>query len=213
MQPFPAHEKIDRQFMGQESQTEGAAVSPGAFADMLARSSRALWCLAAAVLGRSDGADDVVQEAALTALGKLADLVRVDGFEAWMGQIVRFTALNTRRRHVHQWSAELTPGAEPVMSSDDATPLAEAVVAPDGTLREEQEAFDDHVQAALASLDDVARACLLLKVVAELGYKEISRLLDVPEGTAMSHVHRARRRLREQLTDAPGSLDSGRVGT
>lgn len=198
--------------MEQEAQA-GPAVSPEAFADMLARSSRALWCLAAAVLGRSDGAEDVVQEAALTALGKLEDLVRADGFEAWMGQIVRFTALNARRRRDHHRSGELTPAAEPVAQPSPPESPAQAVIAPDGTLQEDQEAFDDHVQAALATLDDVPRACLLLKVVAELGYKEISKLLDVPEGTAMSHVHRARLRLRERLTGVPGSLDSGRVGS
>ncbi len=197
--------------MGQKVQAPESAVSQEAFADKLSRSSRALWCLAAAVLGRSDGAEDVVQEAALTALGKLDDLVRVDGFEAWMGQIVRFTALNARRRRENRRAADLTCGVDPVAPVVVPAAPADDVVKPDGTLHEGQEAFDDRVQEALAALDDVPRACLLLKVVAELGYKEIAELLDVPAGTAMSHVHRSRERLRERLAGVDNEVDSGRV--
>ena len=47
----------------------------------------------------------------------------------------------------------------------------------------------------------MARACLLLRAVQDLDYSELSRLLGIPEGTAMSHVHRARNALRRALAD------------
>src|SRR5262245_37407998 len=59
--------------------------------------SRALWSVAAAVLGRREGAEDVVQEAVIVALGKRDELPKVENFAAWMAQIVRFVALNRRR--------------------------------------------------------------------------------------------------------------------
>ena len=52
---------------------------------------------------------------------------------------------------------------------------------------------------ALASLTEVARASLLLRTLEGLDYDEIGRVLGVPAGTAMSHVHRSRMRLRERL--------------
>ena len=52
---------------------------------------------------------------------------------------------------------------------------------------------------ALGRLEETARACLLLRVVLDLPYQEISRSLGIPQGTAMSHVHRARRAMASLL--------------
>ena len=87
------------------------------------------------------------------------------------------------------------------------------VIADDGQLLAGQDAFDDQVQGALGTLEEVPRACLLLKVVMELGYREIGRLLDIPEGTAMSHVHRSRKRMKAQLWAVEGRADIRRMGS
>ncbi len=52
---------------------------------------------------------------------------------------------------------------------------------------------------ALGMLDETARACLLMRTVMGMSYQEIAAALDVPEGTAMSHVHRSRQSLRTTL--------------
>jgi len=57
--------------------------------------------------------------------------------------------------------------------------------------------FDDRVRAALETLPETARQCLLMRTLFDAPYSEIAARLDIPEGTAMSHVHRARRTLRE----------------
>ena len=59
------------------------------------------------------------------------------------------------------------------------------------------------VLQALRQLPDVARTCLLLRVVREMTYAEIAAALDIPAGTAMSHVHRTRKKLRRLLEPAP----------
>src|SRR5690606_15111342 len=68
-----------------------------------------------------------------------------------------------------------------------------------GDLLPEQEWFDDRVMRALKAVGEIPRACLLLRVIEGLEYAEIARLLEIPEGTAMSHVHRTRQLLRERL--------------
>ena len=68
-----------------------------------------------------------------------------------------------------------------------------------GDLRADQRTFDDRVVAALRTLDETVRCCLLMRTLRDMPYREISLALDIPEGTAMSHVYRARARLRELL--------------
>jgi len=77
-----------------------------------------------------------------------------------------------------------------------------------GELNPLQSSFDDRVQLALEQIAPNARSCLLLKTVEELSYKEISELMDIPEGTAMNLVHRSKKKLRELLA----SDDSQRIG-
>lgn len=73
--------------------------------------------------------------------------------------------------------------------------------APADMLAESQMVFDDQVLSALQQLSAEARACLLLRTVEQLSYRDISKLMHIPEGTAMSHVHRSRLKLRQLLAD------------
>jgi RNA polymerase sigma-70 factor (ECF subfamily) len=65
--------------------------------------------------------------------------------------------------------------------------------------------FDDALAGALEELDETARACLLMRVVLDLPYKRIALALDIPEGTAASHVHRARASMRASLKSGGGA--------
>ena len=192
----------------------GDGVSAQEFGAQFDRHSRTFHCVAAAVLGTTEGAEDVVQEAAAIALGKRDELAGVRSFPAWMTQIVRFTALNwgrgqRRRRHAPLEVGEDSPW---VAESGSAAPGREGVIDSSGNLLPGQASFDDRVVRALKSLSDTARACLLLRVILGMPYKEIARTLGIPEGTAMTHVARARRSLFERLaTDALVTDTEGQV--
>jgi RNA polymerase sigma-70 factor (ECF subfamily) len=181
------------------------------FARSLRECEVLLTTLAVAILGDRDEAQDAVQEAGLIALGKLEQFEPGTSFPAWMGRIVRFVALNHQRRRANSDSIDpddidLRWSAEPTLSSE---PERAALVALEGDVGH----FDDEVQAALLVLSPVARACLLLRTVHELDYRELSALLGLPEGTAMSHVHRARRAMRERLEErSPRERAPGRAG-
>lgn len=181
-----------------------ATLSAEEFAALFARDCRLLLCLAASVLGRASGAEDVLQESAIVALSKLPEFERGTSFAAWVGRIVRNVAHNHRRKA----GRAVGGSGDAVDSAVDRSGMStahEPTRAGVERLALDGNAFDDRLQRALAQLSDTARACLLLKTVLELEYREIAALLEIPEGTAMSHVHRAREALRQSL----GSADEG----
>ena len=98
-------------------------------------------------------------------------------------------------------------GVPEVRSRPAPAPVNEA-----GELLQDQEAFDDQVLHGLRGLGPDQRAALLLRTVLGLGYREIAGALEIPEGTAMSHVHRAREALRRRLESVGplGVLEMGR---
>lgn len=186
-----------------------AQIDRNEFATRLRDAYPRLWTIAAAILGDRDRAEDIVQEAAITGLRRLESYEAGTDFAAWMGQVVRFTALNARKSagnrkmqavdgHVLEQTVSESPG-----TASDPVSLA-------GVLAEDQDAFDDSVTEAVESLEPERRACLLLRVVHNLSYTDIAAQLGVPEGTAMSHVHRAKATLRRSLSveDTGGRRDA-----
>jgi RNA polymerase sigma-70 factor, ECF subfamily len=188
----------------------GERLTPEQFGQLFQACSRRLWCIAAAVVGDRSRASDVLQESAVIALGKLDEFDPHTSFHAWMGQIVRFTALNEGRRR----QKERPQLADPVVM-DEALPgsvIATGRTGPvdsKGALKSGQSEFDDQVTGALKILDETARSCLLLRTVLDLSYREIAETLSIPEGTALSHVHRARKAMREHIEAHSGKTGRG----
>jgi RNA polymerase sigma-70 factor (ECF subfamily) len=178
----------------------GARLSPGEFSHLLQGARTTLWYIAAGVLGDRADAEDVVQESALTALSKLGEFDPGTHFAAWMGQIGR----NVARNHLHKRQRRRTTPT-PTADLDRAGPAASEpppVLTAKGDLAPGQDVFDDRLSAALRRLEETARVCLLLRTLADKPYREIAAILGIPEGTAMSHVHRSRAALRAELGDA-----------
>lgn len=209
---MPAHDPTTEADRGSDSVASTPAVlSPEEFASRFEESFRVFWLIAAGILRDRTLAEDAVQEAAMVALGKLDQYQPGTNFNAWMGQMVRFTALNHRRREKVRSAIPTDPElieegfgsvrGETVGETAVGTTLTTGPGSSLPALPEGQEAFDDDVLAALDTLNETARACLLLRTVEGMDYRQIARVLDLPENTAMSHVHRARQALRERLSD------------
>lgn len=167
----------------------GEALSRAEFARLLTASSRILWHIAATA-GERSAAEDVVQEATVIGLSKLSEFRSGSNFTAWMGQIVRYVAMNQGRKADRQETLSRTMvlgNPIKVDSNSDAT-LSNA-------------GDDARVESAMAGMDSTARACLVLRLVERMTYAQIAVSLGIPEGTAMSHVFRAKRALVERLAD------------
>lgn len=180
-------------------------LSPKDFEHLFAQSHSSLWLLAAGLVRVRGDADDVVQEAALQAVRRLPEFAPGTNFRAWMSQFVRYVAANHNRarQRDHARRAGDESAVNQAVSPDTTSRIdspARPVIDRHGGLITEQGAFDDRVTMALRELQPVARACLLLRVVGGHSFKEVAALLDLPEGTAMSHVFRARAALQRALS-------------
>ena len=165
-----------------------------------------LWQIATGMIGDRAHAEDIVQEAAVIALKKVHSYDPNASFAAWMAAIVRRCSLN----YIRKLRNRATVPTDPVVLDQSgfttqATSLPSEVVNERGMLHESQSEFDDHVLRGLRSLTDVARCCLLLRVVQQLSYAEISELMQISAGTAMSHVHRSKQVLRHHMQSVDSS--------
>ena len=137
-------------------------------------------------------------------LRKVGEFDPATSFPAWMGGIVRNVARNHARKRVRRH----TSAADPAVLDQSRAERARVGAAPAfdraGSLPADQTDFDDGVMRALEALEDIPRTCLLLRTLGDMPYKEISQLLEIPEGTAMSHVHRSRQAMRAMLTSKGG---------
>lgn len=214
-QEVPIPERMRPSDPGADERAKGSRraawrLSRDEYASRFEACAGSLWTLAAGVLGGPAGAEDVLQEACLIGLEK-RDQVRIDGdFRAWMGRIVRFVALNRLRRRARRRTRAEDPEVLDGAFAGRPAALAETGVGARGELGDDGGHFDDELFAALGELKPRARAGLLLRVVQELSYREIGGVLGVPEGTAMSDVHRARRELRARLGGHRRPLEGAR---
>ena len=148
-------------------------------------------------LTRNDqDAQDVVQESTLRALRYFGSL-RGDQARPWLLQIVRHTC--------YGWLAKNRPAE--VVSLDDSEDAGRDIAAPAAlepqtiAVRNDERA---RINRALASLPIAFREVLVLRELEDLAYKDIARIVDVPIGTVMSRLARARALMRDAL--APESL-------
>lgn len=148
--------------------------------------SPALYRIAYRMMGDRHEAEDMVQETFRSAWKSREAFREGVGDRAWLASILR-------RRIVDRWRRRTPP---PTLGHD--TPLDVGVPAADPLAGD----YTDEMQFALARLPTDLRETLLLVVVGELTHQEVANLLDVPLGTVLSRVSRARRRLREVLIAA-----------
>jgi RNA polymerase sigma-70 factor (ECF subfamily) len=143
-------------------------------------------------LTRDDAdADDVVQEALLRALRYFAGF-RGEGAaqgRAWILAIVRNMAYTTRRRRRADGATE---EFDESLHSDAA---AEHHPAADFARRDSRETLAQALDRLPAELREV----IVLREIEGLSYKEIADVADVPIGTVMSRLSRARKRLQVAL--------------
>ena len=140
-------------------------------------------------------AEDIVQETLTQALQSFHRFQPGTNARAWVLAILRHIRSNRlRARHRRP---EVVEADEHL----DALPAVE--VTP-------QQVTDEDVLSALKALPPGFQEVIVLADVEELSYKEIATVLEIPIGTVMSRIHRARRLLRAALAEYAAAQGIGR---
>ena len=136
--------------------------------------------------GDGHQADDLVQAGCLKAIERWSQYQSGTSLASWMFRILQTTWLDEYRTRQRQQTDSWDEGFDELMG-DDGTTLLEA--------RSEARA----VRRLVAELPEDQRAVLMLVAVEGLSYKEAAEVLELPLGTVMSRLARARARLAEGL--------------
>ncbi len=130
-------------------------------------------------------ADDLVQDACIRAIASASDWDAAQGLDRWVFRILRNLWISELRKR----QVRLGEGQVDVTETDE--------------LRTEHTGEHDlataQLMGRLTALPPGYSAVLLLVGVEGYSYKEAAEVLDLPQGTVMSRIHRARQMLAEQL--------------
>ena len=168
-----------------------------AFGELVERNRRAVYRAAYAALGSTADADDVVQEAFVTAYRKLSSFRAESSFRTWLLSIAWRKALD-RRKSITRW---LRTTVTHERFSDDAPGVVESLPSPERSHEDRLAADELHrtLKQLIATLPRKLRDALLLAGSGDHSYDEIGRMLDIPVGTVKWRVSEARRVLKRKL--------------
>jgi RNA polymerase sigma-70 factor (ECF subfamily) len=170
------------------------------FARLLSEHRDALYRFARQMCWERSRADDVLQEAVLAAFQRFDRFQAGTNFKAWIFRFLVNTLLNENRRFRKE--LDTVDGTEvgetaPARGEEDSGSSWSVLSEPDKLM----EQLSDPLKKALDGLSTPERMVFLLSVIENFRHKEISDLLGIPEGTAMSHLFRGKAKLREKLAD------------
>ena len=132
-------------------------------------------------------AQDIVQEAFITAHEKIGQLRDPDRFASWLKKI----ALNRAKLHVREQRKR-----EAVLSDQPAI----AVPSPE-RIGPEKDEFEAGVTAIVGSLSERLKVPVTLCYMEDLRYREVARFLGIRENTLRKRLHDAKIRLQRQIIE------------
>ncbi|WP_019953372.1 RNA polymerase sigma factor [Yoonia vestfoldensis] len=150
---------------------------------------------ACGLTGAADQADDLVQISIEKALRNLDSFAVGTRMDAWMFRIIRNTWIDMIRARRNTVAYD--------------TEAADTIIGSDGRTTTEARLHLAEVRRAMQGLPDDQRIVLMLVCVEGMRYREVAEMLDIPEGTVMSRLSRARLALADKLKDTPLRTEKG----
>lgn len=155
--------------------------------------------LALRMCGNEADADEVAQEAFLSAWKALPNFRGESQFSTWLYQLTTHAAIDLMRREKRQIAAE------------DITEVSAPDPAPGPQQQAEQSEQREIVRDAILQLAPEQREVVVLRFMEELSYEEIGAVLKLPSGTVKSRLNRAKAQLKEILSKSGNLFGAGSV--
>jgi RNA polymerase sigma-70 factor (ECF subfamily) len=161
-----------------------------AFNTLVVRHMRRAHGVALRLLGQTEDAEDLVQDAFLAALQKIDSFDAERDFAPWFYRILVNRCLNARKSRSRRSTVDL-PGE---VASPIASPLLET----------ERSELRLQLKRALARLPERQRIIVTMFDLEGFSSPEIADVLEISDGTVRWHLHQARRALRLELEPLQG---------
>jgi len=155
-------------------------------------------------------APDALQNAVLRAFAAFDRYHEDASFRAWMFRILtnEVFALNRKHARIARHEFQLEPEElEALVRPGPASEGGELMATPEALA----ETMEPELVAALKTLTDAERAVLLLRALGDLRYREIAESLDMPLGSVMGYLARARQKTRLALARRRTTQDTPKV--
>ena len=170
-----------------------------AFAFLVETYETSVYRLALRMCGNAHDAEEVAQEAFVAAWKGLPAFRGESKFSSWLYQLTTNAAIDfLRREKRHRAAVPMEDEPEP------ATPDTPQQAMEESEVRQA-------LQQALDTLTPEHREIFLLRQMRQLSYEEIGRLLGLESGTVKSRLSRAKKQLREILTQKGNLFASSSV--
>jgi RNA polymerase sigma-70 factor (ECF subfamily) len=164
------------------------------FETRLVESSTLAFRVAYGVLRHRQDAEDVAQEAFAKAYRSFRQLRDRDRFRAWLVRMTWRMAIDRTRANRRRGAHEVT--------LDDPEPYVRRT--PEQTAEAEERSA--HLWRAIDALPEKLRVVTVLAAMEGHDMAEVSRLLDIPEGTVKWRLFAARKELQEKLQWLTGTI-------
>jgi RNA polymerase sigma-70 factor (ECF subfamily) len=197
-QPKPGLDRDKDRDQKQETNNSETTIPEDFEAGVLAQLD-SLYRTARRMTNNQQEAEDLVQETMLKAFRFAHTYQRGTNLRAWLFRILNTSAINRyRKQATHPTTMSLPEGEDFYLYNriKDLSGQELSTGAEDQVL---SQYLDEDVYKALNDLPPNFRMAVILADIEGLSYKEIAEALEIPIGTVMSRISRARRQLQQSL--------------
>lgn len=152
------------------------------FEEFYRRNFRGLVALTLCLSGSRAAAEDIAQDAMMSALSRWEEVGRLDEPVAWVRRVAANRATSVSRRRMSELRALLRLGSQREVVHSMPEP-------------------DEEVWAAVRKLPRRQRQCVALHYILDCTVDETARTLGCAQGTVKAHLHQARRTLSAGLAE------------
>lgn len=163
------------------------------FEVIMRRYNQRLYRVARTIVGDDAEAEDVMQQAYVNAYLNLHQFEERSRFSTWLTKIAVYEALARVKRRRRQ-------NLEPLPESEEGEEMLRSE-APDAEHRAYASEIAAFVESAIAAMPEVYRTAFVLREIEGLSVAEVADCLDVTPDTVKTRVHRAKARLRAEISE------------
>jgi RNA polymerase sigma-70 factor (ECF subfamily) len=182
------------------------------FVELLTPHKDTLYRVCKNLIWNSNDIEDALQTTVLSAYKSFDKFEEGSNFKAWIFKYLINTVLNFNKKYTRLNVFETV--VEETIDKTTIPPSGQESLDVLEMLERENiyheilknpfkllESIDKRMKDSLHKLNTAERTVFLLKAITDHSYKEIADILEIPIGTVMSHLYRARAKLRELLCD------------